>query len=203
MLITNIERIIWWYQTSHRNRVTIKVDLGTLKALVEAHRSKVGFVHPDDEKIYSGPSQWYCIDTACKHVTRSPECHITERVKSACRERDWTRYGWYQMIGSWKSNISRDKRNWLRCSWFTWSLDSSLSKWESLWISRSCWWLLIGEASPSCPCYLWWHTYVSMTHFEWIWNSDRIIGQQKCCFRKTPKLFWDIKITQGVIVNIC
>jgi hypothetical protein len=36
--------------------VTIKVDLGTLKVLVEAHGSRVGFVHPDhDGKIYSTP----------------------------------------------------------------------------------------------------------------------------------------------------
>jgi len=57
---------------------------------------EVGFVHPDDGEIYSGPSRWYHIDTACKHVTRSQGCHITERVKSTCRERDRTRYRWYQ-----------------------------------------------------------------------------------------------------------
>jgi hypothetical protein len=161
MSITNTGRVLWWYQTSHRNRVTIKVDLGTLKVLVEDHGSRVGFVQPGDGKIYSGPSQWYCIDTACKHVTRSHEFHITQRVKSACQEGDQTRYGWYQMIRSQKSNISWDKRNWLRCSWFTWSLDSSLSKWESLRISKSYWWLLFGEVSRSCPSYsrtVGWHT---------------------------------------------
>jgi hypothetical protein len=98
-------------QTSHRNRVIIKVDLGTLKVLVEAHGSRVGFVHPDDGNIFSGLSRWYCIDIACKHVMRSQECLITERVKSTCQERDRTRYGWYQMIGSRTSNISWDKRN--------------------------------------------------------------------------------------------
>jgi hypothetical protein len=40
---------------SHRNRVIIKVDLGTLKVLVEVHGSRVGFVHLDDGKIFSGP----------------------------------------------------------------------------------------------------------------------------------------------------
>jgi hypothetical protein len=40
---------------SHHNRVIIKVDLGTLKVLVEAHGSRVGFVYPDDGKIFSGP----------------------------------------------------------------------------------------------------------------------------------------------------
>jgi hypothetical protein len=35
--------------------VTINVDLGTLKVLVEAYRSRVGFVHPDDGEIYLGP----------------------------------------------------------------------------------------------------------------------------------------------------
>jgi hypothetical protein len=42
---------------SHHNRVTIKVDLGTLKLLVETHGSRVGFVHPDDVNIYFGPSR--------------------------------------------------------------------------------------------------------------------------------------------------
>jgi hypothetical protein len=106
MPITDIGRVLWWYQTSLRNKVIINVDLGTLKVLVEAHRSRVGFVRPDDRKIYSGPSRWYYIDTTCKHVTRSHECYITEWLKSACRERDRTRYGWYQMIGSQTSNIS-------------------------------------------------------------------------------------------------
>jgi hypothetical protein len=104
----------WWYQMSLHNRVIIKVDLGTLKVLVDAHGSRVGFIWPDDGKIYSGPSQWYCIDTTCKHVTRSQEYLITEWVKSSCQEQDRTRYGWYQMTGSRTSNISRDKRNWLQ-----------------------------------------------------------------------------------------
>jgi hypothetical protein len=160
MPITNAGKVLWWYQTSCHNRVIIKVDLGTLKVLVEAHGSRVRFVWPDDEKIYSRPSRWYCIDSACKYVTRSQECLITERVKNSCRKRDQTRYGWYQMIGSHTSNISRDKTNWLQRKWFTRSLDSSSSKWESLRISRSRWLLLIGEVSRSCPC-SWtvgWHT---------------------------------------------
>jgi hypothetical protein len=33
----------------------IKLDLGILNVLVEAHGSRVGFVHPDDGKIFSGP----------------------------------------------------------------------------------------------------------------------------------------------------
>jgi hypothetical protein len=33
--------------------------------------------------------------------------------------------------------------------------------------------------------------------FEWIRYSDRIIGQHERCFRKVPKLFWHIGITQG------
>ena len=37
--------------------VAIKVDLGTLKVLVETHGSRVGFVHPNDGEIYSGPSR--------------------------------------------------------------------------------------------------------------------------------------------------
>ena len=40
---------------SHRERVIIKVALGTLKVLVEAHGSRVGFFHPNDGEIYSGP----------------------------------------------------------------------------------------------------------------------------------------------------
>jgi hypothetical protein len=35
--------------------------------------------------------------------------------------------------------------------------------------------------------------------FEWIRYSDRITGQHEGCFRKAPKLFWDIEITQGCI----
>jgi hypothetical protein len=35
--------------------VIIKVDLGTLKVLVEAHGSRVGFVHPDDGRYSLGP----------------------------------------------------------------------------------------------------------------------------------------------------
>jgi hypothetical protein len=33
--------------------VIIKVDLGTPKVLVEAHGSRVGFVQPDERKIYT------------------------------------------------------------------------------------------------------------------------------------------------------
>ena len=40
-----------------RERVIIKVALGTLKVLVEAHGSRVGFVHPNDGEIYSRPSR--------------------------------------------------------------------------------------------------------------------------------------------------
>jgi hypothetical protein len=39
---------------SHHNRVIIKVDLGILKVLVEAHGSRVEFLGPDDGKIFSG-----------------------------------------------------------------------------------------------------------------------------------------------------
>jgi hypothetical protein len=39
--------------------------------------------------------------------------------------------------------------------------------------------------------------------FEWIRYSDRIIGQHEGCFRKAPKLFRYIEITQGVFVNVC
>jgi hypothetical protein len=35
--------------------VIVKVDLGILKVLVKAHGSRVGFVRPDDGKIFSGP----------------------------------------------------------------------------------------------------------------------------------------------------
>jgi hypothetical protein len=35
--------------------VIIKVDLGILKELVEAHGSRVEFVLPDEGKIFSGP----------------------------------------------------------------------------------------------------------------------------------------------------
>jgi hypothetical protein len=40
---------------SHHNRVIIKVDLGIMKVLLEAHGSRVGFVHLDDGNIFSGP----------------------------------------------------------------------------------------------------------------------------------------------------
>jgi hypothetical protein len=33
------------------------------------------------ERYSLGPSRWYCIGIACKHVTRSWECIIMERVK--------------------------------------------------------------------------------------------------------------------------
>jgi hypothetical protein len=33
--------------------------------------------------------------------------------------------------------------------------------------------------------------------FEWIRYSDRIIGQHEGCFRKAPKLYRHIEITQG------
>jgi hypothetical protein len=39
------------------HRVTTKVDLGTLKVLVEDHGLRVGFVHPDNGEIYFGPSR--------------------------------------------------------------------------------------------------------------------------------------------------
>ena len=96
MSIISTGKVLRWHQTSHRNRVTIKVALVTPKVLVEAHGSRVGFVHPNDGDIYSGPSRWYHVDTACKHVTRSQGCHITERVKITCRKRDRTRYSWYR-----------------------------------------------------------------------------------------------------------
>jgi hypothetical protein len=38
---------------------------------------------------------------------------------------------------------------------------------------------------------------------EWIQYSNQITGQHKGCFRKTPKLFRHMKITQGVFVNVC
>ena len=94
MSITNTGWVLWWHQTSHRNRVTIKVALGTPKVLVEAHGWRVGFVHPNDGEIYSRPSRWYHIDTACKHVTRSQGCHITERVKSTCRKQIGRAHVW-------------------------------------------------------------------------------------------------------------
>jgi hypothetical protein len=161
MLITDTGRVLWWYQMSQHNRVIIKVDLGTLKVLVEAHGSRVGFVHPDDGKIFSGPSRWYCIDIACKHVNRSLECIITKRVKRLIGneielgmvDTEWSDLR--QVIISW------DKRNWLCLLMVHKITRSSSSKWESLWISRSRWWLLIGEESRSCPHYSWtvgWHT---------------------------------------------
>jgi hypothetical protein len=39
--------------------------------------------------------------------------------------------------------------------------------------------------------------------FEWIRYSDRITGHHEGCFRKEPKLFRYIEITQGVFVNVC
>jgi hypothetical protein len=35
--------------------------------------------------------------------------------------------------------------------------------------------------------------------FEWIRYSDQITGHHEGCFRKAPKLFRDIEITQGGI----
>jgi hypothetical protein len=57
MLITNTRRILRCYQMSLRNKIIIKVDLGTLKVLVEAHGLRVEFVRPNDRKICSRPSQ--------------------------------------------------------------------------------------------------------------------------------------------------
>jgi hypothetical protein len=39
--------------------------------------------------------------------------------------------------------------------------------------------------------------------FEWIRYSNRITGQYKGCFRKAPRLFRYMEITQGVFVNVC
>ena len=47
------------------------MTLGIMKVCVEAHGSRVGFVHPYDEYIYSGPSECNVIQLACKHVTGS------------------------------------------------------------------------------------------------------------------------------------
>jgi hypothetical protein len=105
--------VLWWYQMSHRNKMTIKVDLDTPKILVEAHGSRVECIHPDDRNIFSKPSRWCHIDITCKHVNRSHECYHG-MSKEACWELDRTRYGWYRMIKSRTSNISRNKRNWLR-----------------------------------------------------------------------------------------
>ena len=153
MSITNTWRVLWFHQTSHHNRVTIKVPLGTWKVLVEAHGSRVGFVHPDDGEIYFGPSRWYHIDTACKHVTRSQECHITEQVKSTCRERDQTRYGGYRWLDP--GQVKYRETNGFSYGVYG-SRDHkihSLNVWESVWVPRSRCWLLIGEVSRSCPHY--------------------------------------------------
>jgi hypothetical protein len=40
-----------------RNKVAIKVDLGTMKVLVEDYGSKVGYIHPNDGEIYFGSSR--------------------------------------------------------------------------------------------------------------------------------------------------
>ena len=122
MSITNTGRVLWFHQTSHRNRVTIKVSLGTRKVLVEAHGSRVGFVHPDDGEIYSGPSRWYHIDIACKHVTGSRECYITWTSKEYLSVTRSNEVWLIPMIGSRTSKISWDKRNWLRRWWLTRSL---------------------------------------------------------------------------------
>jgi hypothetical protein len=161
MLITGTGRVLWWYQTSHRNRVIIKIDLGILKVLVELMDQEWNLFDPMTGGYSLGPSRWYYIDIACKHMTRSQECIITERVKRLVGndielgmvDTKWSDFG--QVI------ISRDKRNWL-CSLLVHTItSSSSSKWESSWISRSRWWLLIGEESQSCPRYSWtigWHT---------------------------------------------
>jgi hypothetical protein len=67
--------------------VIIKVDLGILKVLVEAHGSRVEFV-------------WHRLQV-CDYVIEMPY-HGTS--KETCREKDRTRYGWYQMMGSRTSN---------------------------------------------------------------------------------------------------
>jgi hypothetical protein len=145
MLITYTGRVLWWYQTSHHKRVTIKVELGTPKVLVEDHGSRVELVHPNDGEIYSGLSWRYYIDTAYKHVTRSQGCHVMERVKSICQVTRSNKVYLIPMNESRTSKISWDKGIRIWCLWFIRSQDLSLNMWESLRISRSRWWLLIGE----------------------------------------------------------
>ena len=48
------------------------------------------------------------------------------------------------------SKISRDKGNRYRMLMVLSITKSSLNMWEPLWISRSRYWLLIGEVSRSC-----------------------------------------------------
>src|SRR3954467_15348518 len=71
MHITFTGWMLLCHQTPHRNWVAIKVALSVRKVWVETHGSRVGFVHPYDGYIYSGPSRWNVIQLACKHVTGS------------------------------------------------------------------------------------------------------------------------------------
>jgi hypothetical protein len=104
------------------------------------------------------------------------------------------------MIQSQTSNLSGDKRNWVHRLWFTRLQDSSLSKWESLRISRSRWWLLIGEVSWSYPRYLWtveWHTYGSLTHLSGYKKLWKNYSTAHGLFLKVLELFQNIGITKG------
>ena len=75
MSITNTGRVLWCHQTSHRHRVTIKVSLGIWKVLVEAHGSRVGFVHPNTQRhLYSHPVTVWRLMTS-KHSSRISNWH--------------------------------------------------------------------------------------------------------------------------------
>jgi hypothetical protein len=65
--------------------VTIKVDLDTLEVLVRLMDQEWDLSILMMEIYTLSPLGDITFDTACKHVNRSQECHITEQVKSACR----------------------------------------------------------------------------------------------------------------------
>jgi hypothetical protein len=195
VLINYTGGVLWWYQMSHHKRVTIKVELGTPKVVVEDHGSRVEFVHPDDR-----PSRWYCIETACKHMTRSKGCHITERVKSTCQVTRSNKVQLIPMIESRTSKISQDRGIRIRRLWFNRSQDSSLcgSHYGSLDLADDYW---------SEKCFLIMSTlFVNrrVTHlkivdaFDWIRSSAK--NQDNTgTYWYMPKWFRNITLFQGVM----
>ena len=140
-------RLPWLHQTSHRDRVIIKVLLRYSNGVGWGVCIKIGICSSAWQIDTLGPLGDDCIYEACKRVTRSRECNVTGTSKTVCQKRDRTRYrdtkDWISdkpgimLQREWDSTFT-DQR------WYSWSAQGST------WLSRSRCWSLIGEESRSC-----------------------------------------------------
>lgn len=112
MSITCTGRVPWFHQTSHRNRVIIKVSSGTPKVWVEDPWTKSGICPSGWRRDILWALSVLSHQTACKHVTRSRRCDTAVTSKRVLVGNEIKlRYGWYRMIGSRTSNISLRQRD--------------------------------------------------------------------------------------------